>query len=385
MLNRFRKIICLLLSIVALAGCKEHVWEAVVDTPSFPFMCDISTGSKGLDDSIKTMLSFQWKGDYNRKLDYTYSPGLVLLYGEEKYCEGVNGGKLPYYVDREDYLEKHNLMFAERDEIIDKCSYFPYISKEVFSSQSNGLDVRCYNVSTLISIPDGTFKCENKDMVCFNKNGKWSFYEENFPAHDLYTFDRIEVLMGFMKNEGVDESQCDKIRSILLSYTGEGLQYKKYSPQDDVETELLEDFSDMGNIIKGNQPGSLTKYLYLNGYRKIFGRDLSEYEVIRMFMDDIDIQEFSNISLLPYSLIKEDVSDNQISVYTMLSITCELNNRHLGNLLKSRTLCLKVPSKDNWCFFSINDSNEEMVETIQVLLDGLLTEKEVRSIVMRAY
>lgn len=353
-----------------------------VDKPAF--MLDLSTGSQSLDDSIKSMLLFRWHGEFEKELDWTYKPALGTLFGDASLRQGKNGKSLPFFKDRAEYLSRNIDLYNNRDPFVDKCTYAPFISKEVFSASTDDVIVRCFNVSTLITLPDKTYKVDNMDMVCFMKDGVWRFYTENFPAHDLYAKDRIDLLLSFLVEEGFDNKDCTAIKDILMAYTGIGLQFNKYEPKNDSEKSILQDYTEMMNIIFGKKPGDILNYTYVDGFKRILGDDASENKIRQMF-SEMYHHNISDISIIPFCITKEKVTNHHIDVYSLLTITCREEDRHLGNVLKSRMLCIKRPNDRCWQFLTIDKADDEMESMMTIMLDGVLTKQEVHEIINKKY
>ena len=361
---------------------ESPVRDIAVDKPAF--MLDLSTGSAGLDDSIKTMLLFRWHGEFEKELEWTYEPALETLYGNASLRQGKNGKSLPFFKDRGEYLDKNNRLYSNRDPFVDQCIYTPFISREVFSASVADVVVRCFNVSTLITLPDETYKVDNLDMVCFKKNGVWRFYMENFPAHDLYAKDRIDLLRSFLVEEGISKKDCDEINGILQSYTGSGLQYVKYAPKNDIEKSILQDYNEMQNIIYGKSSGNILDYVFVDGFRRILGDNAVEDEIRQMF-SEIDNYDISDVSIIPFCINKESVANPHVEVYSLMSITCRKGDRNMGNVLKSRMLCVKRSGDRYYQFVTIDKNDEEMESMTTSMLDGLLTKREVHEILNKKY
>ena len=351
--------------------------------PEFSFIKNLSTGDSSLDYAIKEYLALGWSGLYRGELSKTYGPAKALKYGNKELRLKRGETDCEYFKDSIAFLEHSYKNYKRKPETVKRSLYLPYITRELFRASAEGVEFRGYAVAILIKPEKGDeYYLNTEDLVCVNNNGHWSFYPADFPSHDEFQTDRIQLLLSFMKDEGLSSSEIDAVSSLLHSYTNEFDAIMRVLPSDPKEQALLDDWYYGTKVIMGTAAGDPVEYLYIRGFENLLGVSLSESDLrgfIEESMDEVSNHAELSFELIPFSLNYIKTTSSGIGVYLLRSVMTSRDR--FSQLVIGRNVLLSIPGESHSKIVELSDSNQETVKDASVVLTGILSKEEVRHLV----
>ncbi len=351
--------------------------------PEFSFMKNLSTGDFSLDYSIKEYLALGWLGLYSGELSKTYGPAKALRYGNKELRLRRGETDCEFFKDSVAFLEHSYNSYKQQPTTVKRSLYLPYITRELFRVNAEEVEFRGYAVAVLIKPEreDGYY-LDTEDLVCVGKNGQWSFYPADFPSHDEYKADRIQLLLSFMKDEGFPSSEIDTVSSILHTYTAEFDAIQRATPDNPQSKALLDDWYHGSRVILGTEDGDPVEYLYKKGFENLWGLSLSDSDLrgfIKESMNEASGQKELNVELIPYSLNYIKTTSSGVGVYVLKSIMA--TRERFSQVVTGRNILLSIPGENHCKLVELSDSDQETVKDASVVLTGILSKEEVRHLV----
>ena len=349
----------------------------------FSFIKSISTGDSSLDYAIKEYLALGWSGLYRGELSRTYGPAKALRYGNKELRLKRGETECEYFKDSIAFLEHSYNNYKRKPATVKKSLYMPYITSELFRAQGEGVEFRGYAVAVLIKPEKGDeYYLNTEDLVCVSNNGRWTFYPADFPSHAEYQVDRIQLLLSFMKNEGINSTVIDTVSSQLHSYTTDFDAIQRFIPDDPKEASILDDWYNGSRVIMGTAPGDPVEYLYIKGFENLMGVSLSESDLrgfIQESMDEVSGHTELNVELIPSSLDYIKTTTSGVGVYLLKSIMATRDR--FSQVVLGRNVLLTIPGESHCKLVELSDTNQETVKDASVALTGILSKEEVKLLV----